>query len=148
MEIIKYRKIVAVVSLVLFIAALVLECLPSAQTLTFSVSTSSGEMGFTYIHYHYFDMTPVGFAFFTPFITGLLTIAGIILFGINIFYPRIRKHCTVLAVITTITSTIHMFFYSLEAFTATGIIISALLLTTSIINIVQLAREHKRHLDF
>lgn len=148
MEIIKYRKIVAVVSLVLFIAALVLECLPSAQTLTFSVSTSSGEMGFTYIHYHYFDMTPVGFAFFTPFITGLLTIAGIILVGINIFYPRIRKHCAVLAVITTITSTIHMFFYSLEAFTTTGIIISALLLTTSIINIVQLAIEHKRHLDF
>ena len=92
MKIITHRKIVAVVSLVLFIAALVLECLPSAQTLTFSVSTSSGEMGFTYIHYHYFNMTPVGFAFFTPFITGLLTIAGIILFGINIFYPRIRKN--------------------------------------------------------
>ena len=87
MKIITHRKIVAVVSLVLFIAALVLECLPSAQTLTFSVSTSSGEMGFTYIHYHYFDLTPVGFASFTPFLTGLLTIAGIILFGINIFYP-------------------------------------------------------------
>ncbi len=148
MKFINRRKIVAVVSLFLFIAALVLECLPSAQTLAFSVSTSSGEMGFTYIHYHFFDLTPVGFAFFTPFITGLLTIAGIILFGINIFYPRIRKHCAGLAVITTIVSTIHMFYYSLEAFTATGIIISALLLTTSIINIVQLAVEHKRQLNF
>lgn len=148
MEIIKYRKIVALVSLVLFIAALVLECLPSAQTLTFGVSTSSGEIGFIYIHYHYFDLTAADFVYFTPFLTGLLTIAGIILFGINIFYPRIRKHCTVLAVITTIVSTIHMFYYSLEAFTATGIIISALLLTTSIINIAQLAIEHKRHLDF
>lgn len=148
MEIIKYRKIVAVVSLVLFIVALVLECLPSAQTLTFGVSTSSGEIGFIYIHYHYFDLTAADFVYFTPFLTGLLTIAGIILFGISIFYPWIRKHCTVLAVITTIVSTIHMFYYSLEAFTATGIIISALLLITSIINIVQLAVEHKRQLNF
>ncbi len=148
MEIIKYRKIVALVSLVLFIAALVMECLPSAQTLTFGVSTSSGEIGFIYIHYHYFDLTAADFVYFTPFLTGLLTIAGIILFGINIFYPKIRKHCTVLAVITTIVSTIHMFYYSLEAFTATGIIISALLLTTSIINIVQLAIEHKRQINF
>jgi hypothetical protein len=148
MNIIKNRKVIAVVSLAFFIAALVLECLPSAQTLAFGVSSSSGEFAYKYIHYHFFDLTPVGYAHFTPFLTGLLTIAGIILFGISLFKPNLRRYNTILAVVTAIFSVIHMFVYSLEAFTATGIIISALLFTTSIINIVQLEMEHKRHLAF
>ncbi|MCD7770935.1 MAG: hypothetical protein LUH23_02435 [Oscillospiraceae bacterium] len=71
----KNFKIGSIAAKVLGVIAIVLEALPGGAVLIFSDGSGSGIIS----TYSYFSLTPFGYANFAPLITGLLTIALLVM---------------------------------------------------------------------
>ena len=71
----KNFKIGSIAAMVLGVIAIILEALPGGAVLIFSDGSGNGIIS----TYSYFSLTPFGYANFAPLITGLLTIALLVM---------------------------------------------------------------------
>ena len=78
----KNRRVAISMSLAFMVVCLTLELLPNSIIMGFSVVSETGEIGKTYVGYNFFSLTPIGYAYFTPLLSAVITI---VMMGIMIF---------------------------------------------------------------
>ena len=124
------NKIIYGLGLVFQAAALILELLPTGAVLVFMGDPGTGKVFRN--TYSYFDLTVYGYANFTPLLTGLLTIAILVLSILTLcrFQRAVRTRnaafiCTVIALVLSLLPPI---FFGVNYLTATSCFISAALL--------------------
>ncbi len=108
--------------------ALFLEILPIGSVMVFATSPTER----TIEVYSYFSMLPVGYANFTPLLTGILTILIILLGVIALFKfdkaTSIRKVMFVCSVVSLMLSIVPLFLFGTVGMTAASYVISCVIL--------------------
>lgn len=109
-------------------AALVLESFPLGAVLNFRPSP---EEAFVAYRYSYFDLTPFGYANFTPLLTGLLTaavvLALIVLLRKTAGRSRVRSAAYVCSILSAALSFMPLLLFGASYMTGVSYLISALL---------------------
>ena len=133
----KNRTVIVILSLVFLIIALVLEIIPSSLGMVFARVDEFNQVVNAVKYFSYFDVLPIGYALFTPFLSSLTTVACVVLFVIRIFKPyKMRGVCVLLPLIASLLSIIHLFVFGSEVFTAQSILITSFLFTTFVFNVL------------
>lgn len=132
----KVRRIFVIISLVLVVAALIIECLPNSLVVGKGYFDESNNPAYEIIKTSYWDIRPIAYGVFTPFITLLLTIACIVLFSIRIKYPNNLRGASMAVSFFAGGASILYYAFSQceETFTGYALGITVLLLTTSVFN--------------
>lgn len=115
--------------LILPIAALILELLPFGAVCNFARPESDGTIGNLRELYSYFDLIPVGYANFAPFLTALVTCIVLLLTVIYCLKDvsgllNILKGALIVAVVLSLCPLI----YGIRYFSVVGALITAVLL--------------------
>jgi hypothetical protein len=133
----KNRIAIVILSFVFLTIALVLEIIPNSLGMVFAVQNEFNEIEPVVRYSSYFDVFAIAYALYTPFLSSLLTVASIVLFIIRIFKPyKLRGVCVLLPFIASILSSFHLFFSGSEAVTFSAILITSLLFTVFVFNIL------------
>ena len=139
---VKNRRVAIFLALALMSIALILEIIPGS-VISVSSRVCMDELGNTYgckyyTHHSYFDFYLVAYGMVFPLITGLITIATIVILIIRIFKPlRLVKVTFILPLVGLGFSLLSFFFFGDEnTFTIPGIIIIALFVAGIIVNIL------------
>ena len=121
--------------------ALVLEVLPIGVVMVFATSPTKQ----TIEVYSYFSLLPVGYANFTPLLTGILTILIILLGAIALFrFDRaasIRKTIFVCSVISLLLSIVPLFLFGTVGMTAASYAVSCAILLSICLQAVANRKE-------
>lgn len=121
-------KMYYLVALVLQGIALILEILPVGAVMVFATSPTER----TIEVYSYFSMLPVGYANFTPLLTGILTILIILLGVIALFKfdkaTCIRKVIFVCSIVSLLFSIVPLFLFGAVGMTAASYAVSCMIL--------------------
>lgn len=116
------------VAVILQCAALVLEILPIGSVMVFAPSPDERVTRV----YSYFSLLPVGYANVTPMLTGLLTIAIIVLGVIAVFSfdrsSKLRKVVFICSAISFLFSIIPLFLFGMIGMTVASYVISGAIL--------------------
>ncbi len=136
-------KIKRIIMLMLIIITLILEILPNGAALNFA--NPEGEAWRR--TYSYFSLTPFGYANFAPLITALFTVILIILSLINwLKKSKISASFKIISGFALFTSLLPML-YGIEYITATGALISILLLINFILSLAKSRTNKEGSLD-
>ena len=132
----KVRRIFVIMSLVLIVAALVLECVPNSLVVGKGYFDEFNKPAYEIIKTSYWDPRPIAYGVFTPFLTLLLTIACVVIFSIRIKYPNnLRGASMAVSFFAAGTSFLYYAFSQCEeTITGYAIGITVILFTTSIMN--------------
>ena len=121
-------KMYYLVALVLQGIALILEILPVGAVMVFATSPTER----TIEVYSYFSMLPVGYANFTPLLTGILTILIVLLGVIALFEfdkaTGIRKVVLVCSIASLLFSVVPLFLFGAVGMTAASYAVSCMIL--------------------
>jgi len=133
----KNRIAIVILSFVFLTIALVLEIIPNSLGMVFAVQNELHEIENVVRYCSYFDVFPLAYALYTPFLSSLITVASIVLFIIRIFKPyKLRGVCVLLPFIASILSSFHLFTFGSAAVTFSAILITSLLFTVFVFNIL------------
>lgn len=125
-------KMYYLVALVLQGIALILEILPVGAVMVFATSPTER----TIEVYSYFSMLPVGYANFTPLLTGILTILIVLLGVIALFKfdkaTCIRKVIFVCSIVSLLFSIVPLFLFGAVGMTAASYAVSCMILLAPI----------------
>lgn len=121
--------------------ALILEILPIGTVMVFATSPTKQ----TIEVYSYFSLLPVGYANFTPLLTGILTILIILLGAIALFKfdnaASLRKAMFVCSVISLLLSIVPLFLFGTVGMTAAGYAVSCAILLSICLQAVANRKE-------
>ncbi len=118
-------KIGSISAMALAVIALVLEALPGGAVLIFSDGSGNGIVS----TYSYFSLTPFGYANFAPLITGLLTIALLIMVVVGFIKAGGKKLRTATIVVNAIAVLVSFspLIYGIHYYNTIGAAITAVL---------------------
>lgn len=124
-----------IISFVFIIAALLLEMFTKGAVLVFASPEEGGEIRRTY---SYFDLTPYGYANFSPLITALLSLAIFIMGVIILIFilrkkkcPRLRNAAFICTVIASVISILPIL-YGEKYITVSGTLITIALILSAV----------------
>lgn len=121
--------------------ALILEILPIGTVMVFATSPTKQ----TIEVYSYFSLLPVGYANFTPLLTGILTILIILLGAIALFKfdnaASLRKAMFVCSVISLLLSIVPLFLFGTVGMTAASYAVSCVILLSICLQAVANRKE-------
>ena len=144
----KNRTAIVILSLVFLTIALVLEIVPSSLGMVFARVDESNQVVSVVEYSSYFDVLPIGYALYTPFLSSLTTIACIVLFIIRIFRPyKMRGICILLPLIAGLLSILHLFMFGSEVITVQTILIASFLFSTFVLNLLDFYFSNNALLD-
>ena len=128
-------KMYYLVALVLQGIALILEILPVGAVMVFATSPTER----TIEVYSYFSMLPVGYANFTPLLTGILTILIVLLGVIALFKfdkaTCIRKVIFVCSIVSLLFSIVPLFLFGAVGMTAASYAVSCMILLSDAVGL-------------
>ncbi|MCD7822602.1 MAG: hypothetical protein LUG86_01060 [Oscillospiraceae bacterium] len=118
-------KIGAISAMVLAVIAIILEALPGGAVLIFSDGSGSGIVS----TYSYFSLTPFGYANFAPLITGIMTIAILIMVVVGFIKAGGRKLRTATIVVNALAVLVSIspLIYGIHYYNTIGAAVTAVL---------------------
>ncbi len=132
-------KIGTISAMVLAVIALVLEALPGGAVLIFSDGSGSGVVE----TYSYFSLTPFGYANFAPLITGILTIALLVMVVVGFVKAGGKKLRTAIIVVNAVAVLVSFspLIYGIHYYNAIGAAITTVLVL--MLGMVVMAKNEK-----
>lgn len=141
----KNRRVAISMSLAFMVICLILELLPNSIIMGFSVVSETGEIGKTYVGYNFFSLTPIGYAYFTPLLSAVITIAMVGIMIFREFKPyKLMTLPTILALVGGLISVLNPLMQAdSKAVTPSCIFVASLMFMTFIMNLLDSLLRNK-----